>query len=183
MAALPRFALPTTTYHEAVPGHHTQGAVALGAGDLPLIVRIGSFNAYAEGWALYAERLAAELGLYRHDSAGDIGRLQAELFRAARLVVDTGLHHHRWPRGRAIAYLAEITGQAPSAVTAEVERYMAWPGQALGYTLGQMRLLEMRARMAHRLGRRFDRRSFHAVILGEGGMPLDLVERRVAAAS
>ena len=182
MAEVPRMGIPTTTYHEGVPGHHTQGAVALSAGDAPLLLRIASFNSYAEGWALYAERLAAELGLYRHDPTGDIGRLQAELFRAGRLVVDTGLHHHRWNRDKAIAYLADITGQARSGVTAEVERYMAWPGQALGYKLGQVRLLQIRAMAARWLGKRFDRRRFHAVVLGEGAMPLDLVEKRVAQA-
>jgi uncharacterized protein (DUF885 family) len=182
MAAVPRMNIATTTYHEGVPGHHTQGAVALAAGDAPLLLRIASFNAYSEGWALYAEGLAAELGLYRRDPAGEIGRLQAELFRAGRLVVDTGLHHHRWPREKAISWLAGVTGQPAGEVTSEIERYMAWPGQALGYKLGQMRLLAMRRALARRLGRRFDRRAFHGVVLGEGAMPLDLVERRIAAA-
>ncbi|MDB5683345.1 MAG: hypothetical protein JWM75_1043 [Sphingomonas bacterium] len=181
MRAVPRMAIATTTYHEAVPGHHTQGAVALGAGEAPLLIRVASFNAYAEGWALYAEQLADELGLYKGDPAGNIGRLQAELFRAARLVVDTGLHHHRWSRDKAVAYLAAVTGQARGEVVAEVHRYMAWPGQALGYTLGHLRLRRMRADMARRLGRRFDRRRFHAAVLGEGPMPLDLVETLVAA--
>ncbi len=181
MTAVLRMNLATTTYHEAVPGHHTQGAVALNAGDAPLLLRIASFNAYSEGWALYAEGLAAELGLYRHDLAGEIGRLRAELFRAGRLVVDTGLHFHRWPRDRAIRWLGDLTGQPVGEVTAEIERYMAWPGQALGYKLGQMRLSAMRAALATRLGRRFDRRAFHGVVLGEGAMPLDLVQRRIAA--
>jgi uncharacterized protein (DUF885 family) len=181
MAALPRMNIATTTYHEAVPGHHTQGAVALSAGDMPLLLRIASFNAYSEGWALYAEQLASELGLYRNDHAGEIGRLQAELFRAGRLVVDTGLHHHRWPREKAIAYLVGVTGQPTGEVTSEIERYMAWPGQALGYKLGQIRLVAMRTQLAKRLGRHLDRRKFHGVVLGEGAMPLDLVERRVRA--
>jgi uncharacterized protein (DUF885 family) len=180
MAEVPRMNIATTTYHEAVPGHHTQAAVALSAGDAPVLLRIASFNAYSEGWALYAERLASELGLYRQDPAGDIGRLQADLFRAGRLVVDTGIHHHRWSRDRAIAYLADVTGQARSEVVSEVERYMAWPGQALGYKLGQLRLLQMRRQATERLGKRFDRRRFHGAVLGEGPMPLDLVEKRVA---
>jgi uncharacterized protein (DUF885 family) len=182
MGAVPRMSIATTTYHEAVPGHHTQGAVALSAGDMPLLLRIASFNAYSEGWALYAEQLAAELGLYRNDRAGEIGRLQAELFRAGRLVVDTGLHHHRWSRDKAIAYLTGVTGQPKGEITSEIERYMAWPGQALGYKLGQMRIVAVRARLAKRLGRNLDRRKFHGVVLGEGAMPLDLVEQRVRAA-
>ncbi|MDB5690556.1 MAG: hypothetical protein JWL91_2432, partial [Sphingomonas bacterium] len=182
MAAVPRMNIATTTFHEGVPGHHTQGAVALGAGDAPLLLRIASFNAYSEGWALYAEQLAAELGLYRRDAAGDIGRLQAELFRAGRLVVDTGIHFHRWPREKAIAWLAGVTGQPGGEVRSEIERYMAWPGQALGYKIGQMRLVAMRTALAGRLGKRFDKRAFHGIVLGEGAMPLDLVAQRIAAA-
>jgi uncharacterized protein (DUF885 family) len=179
MAAVARFHLPTLSYHEGVPGHHTQNAIALGLGEQPLIVRIASFNAYQEGWALYCERLAAEMGCYRHDPLGDLGRLQDELFRAVRLVVDTGLHFHRWSREKAIAYMRSATGLADSEVTAEVHRYMAWPGQALGYKLGQLRLVELRARMLARQGRRFDRRAFHAIVLGRGAMPLDLVASRI----
>lgn len=182
MASVPRMNVATTTFHEAVPGHHTQGAVALNAGDAPLLLRIASFNAFSEGWALYAEKLAAELGMYQRDPAGDIGRLQAELFRAGRLVVDTGIHLHRWPREKAIAWLSGVTGQPTGEVTSEIERYMAWPGQALGYKLGQMRLLAMRGALARRLGPRFDKRAFHGVVLGEGAMPLDLVENRIAVA-
>lgn len=179
MRAVPRFRLPTLSYHEGVPGHHTQSAIALAQPQAPLILRIASFNAYQEGWALYAEQLAAELGVYRNDRTGDIGRLQDELFRSVRLVVDTGIHQMRWDRERAIAYMHEATGVALSRVTAEIERYMAWPGQALGYKLGQMRIIEMRAGMRERLGKRFDRRIFHARVLGQGAMPLDLVAAEV----
>jgi uncharacterized protein (DUF885 family) len=176
MGAVPRFRLPTLSYHEGVPGHHTQTAVALSLPRAPLIAALGSFNAYSEGWALYAERLAADLGVYRTDPAGDIGRLQDELFRAVRLVVDTGLHHLRWSRERAIAYMADATGVAASRVTAEIERYMAWPAQALGYKLGQLRLLDMRQRARAARGRGFDLRAFHATVLGNGAMPLGLIE-------
>ncbi|WP_157216949.1 DUF885 domain-containing protein [Flavisphingomonas formosensis] len=179
MKAVPKLSLPTLAYHEGVPGHHTQNAVALALGEAPLLIRIASFNAYQEGWALYCERLAAEMGAYRGDPWGDLGRLQDELFRAVRLVVDTGIHHERWDRGRAVAYTRETTGMAESQVVAEIERYMAWPAQALGYKIGQMRLLDMRARMARAWGKRFDRRVFHARVLGNGAMPLDLVERLV----
>ncbi|WP_156678376.1 DUF885 domain-containing protein [Sphingomonas profundi] len=179
MAAVARFRLPTLSYHEGVPGHHTQNAVALGLGEQPLLIRIASFNAYQEGWALYCERLAAEMGCYRTDPLGNLGRLQDELFRAVRLVVDTGLHFHRWSEARAVAYMRDATGVAESRVIAEVRRYMAWPGQALGYKLGQLRLLELRGRMMARRKRRFRRQDFHALVLSRGPMPLDLVARRI----
>ena len=179
MAAVPRLRLPTLSYHEGVPGHHTQSAIATALGEAPLIIRIASFNAYQEGWGLYAERLAAEMGVYRRDRPGDLGRLQDELFRAVRLVVDTGLHDQHWDRPRAIAYMRDATGVAESRVVAEIERYMAWPGQALGYKLGQLRLLDLRGKLQARKGKRFDRRAFHATVLGNGAMPMALVEREV----
>ncbi len=179
MSAVPRFRLPTLSFHEGVPGHHTQGAIAAALGEAPLLIRIASFNAYQEGWALYGERLMAELGAYEDDPLGDLGRLQDELFRAARLVVDTGLHHKRWSREKAIATMLDITGIAESRVTAEVERYMAWPGQALGYKLGQLRLLEMRDQYLAKRGKKAALRDFHATILGGGAMPLDLVQNRL----
>ena len=179
MSAVAKFRLPTLSYHEGVPGHHTQGSIAAALGEVPILVKIASFNAYAEGWALYSERLMAELGVYRDDPLGDLGRLQDELFRAVRLVVDTGLHSKRWTREEAIAWMLKATGVAESRVTAEIERYMAWPGQALGYKLGQLRLLSFRERAKTKLGKRFDVRTFHAGILGGGAMPLDLVETRL----
>jgi len=182
MNAVPRFRLPTLSYHEGVPGHHTQSAVALARGDVPLLVRLARFNAYQEGWALYAERLAAEMGAYAHDPLGNLGRLQDDLFRSARLVVDTGLHHARWGRAQAIAWLRDVTGVAESRCVAEVERYMAWPGQGLGYKLGQLRLLDLRARLRRLKGKGFSRRAFHASVLGAGAMPLDLVQRAVLGA-
>jgi uncharacterized protein (DUF885 family) len=177
MAAVPRFRLPTLSYHEGVPGHHMQGAIAIAAGDAPLLVRIASFNAYQEGWALYAEKLMAELGAYENDPLGDLGRLQDELFRAVRLVIDTGLHHKRWTREQAIRTMRDITGVAESRVTAEVERYMAWPGQALGYKLGQLRLLDMREAWLAKKGRTL--KDFHAAVLGGGATPLDMVAGRL----
>jgi uncharacterized protein (DUF885 family) len=179
MGAVARFRLPTLTYHEGVPGHHTQGAIAVALGEAPLIIRIASFNAYQEGWALYAERLMAERGVYRDDPVGDLGRLQDELFRAVRLVVDTGMHNKRWSREQAITYMRETTGIAERRVTAEIERYMAWPGQALGYKLGQLRLLDLRARYLKKMGKNADVRNFHATVLNQGAMPLDLVESRL----
>ena len=177
MGAVPRFRLPTLSYHEGVPGHHTQGAIAASQGAVPLLIKLASFNAYAEGWALYGERLMAELGFYNDDPLGDLGRLQDELFRAVRLVVDTGLHHKRWPREQAIDYMRGATGVAISRVTAEIERYMAWPGQALGYKLGQLRLIDMRERyLAKKKG---DLRDFHGIVLEGGAMPLDLIEAKL----
>jgi uncharacterized protein (DUF885 family) len=179
MGAVPRFRLSTLSFHEGVPGHHTQGAIAAALGEAPLLIRIASFNAFQEGWALYGERLMAELGAYKDDPLGDLGRLQDELFRAARLVVDTGLHHKRWSREKAIQTMLDITGVANSRVTAEVERYMAWPGQALGYKLGQLRLIAMRDAYKAKRGRKADLRGFHSIVLGGGAMPLDLIEARL----
>lgn len=181
MAAVARFRLPTLSYHEGVPGHHTQGAVAAAYGEAPLLIRIASFNAYQEGWGLYAERLMADMGAYADDPLGDLGRLQDELFRAVRLVVDTGLHHKRWTREQAIRTMQDITGIAEVRVVAEVERYMAWPGQALGYKLGQLRLLDMREKYVAKHGKNTDLRDFHGTVLEAGAMPLALVEQRLAA--
>lgn len=182
MASVHRYTLPTLSYHEGVPGHHTQGATLLSLPQAPLLLRIASFNAYQEGWALYAERFAAELGVYRDDPAGDVGRLSDELFRCIRLVVDTGMHQLRWSRERAIAYMADNSGSPTSETVAEIERYMAWPGQALGYKLGQLRLLAMRDRLKARMGKRFDLRQFHGKVLGNGAMPMDLLEQVVVPA-
>jgi uncharacterized protein (DUF885 family) len=179
MAAIPRFRLPTLSFHEGVPGHHTQGSVAAALTDVPLLVRIASFNAYQEGWALYAEQVMAEMGAYVDDPLGDLGRLQDELFRAVRLVVDTGLHHKRWTREAAIAWMRDATGVTESRVTAEIERYMAWPGQALGYKLGQLRLFELRDRFVAKSSHKSDLRPFHAVVLGQGAMPLDQIAGRL----
>ena len=180
MSAVTRVGLPTVVYHEAVPGHFTAGAVQHLAADQPVLLNIAAFNAYNEGWALYAERLMAELGAYEHDPFGNLGRLSDDLFRAIRLVVDTGLHHLRWTRERAIQFMMETSGNAESEVVAEVERYMAWPGQALGYKLGELRLLEMREGLRRRPGKRFDLPTFHRAVLAGGALPLDIVAKRVA---
>ena len=181
MHAVTRISVPTVTYHEAVPGHFTAGAIARLAGDQPLLLSIASFNAYNEGWALYAERLMAELGAYAQDPFGDLGRLNDDLFRALRLVVDTGLHHLRWTREHAIEYMSESVGSARSEVVAEVERYMAWPGQALGYKLGELRLLQLREDLRRRLKGSADLPTFHRAVLAQGNLPLDVVGQIVAA--
>ncbi len=181
MKAWPKWSLKTLTYHEAVPGHHFQISIQMNQGALPLMRRLAPFNAYTEGWALYAERLAWEMGLYEDDPLGNLGRLQDELFRAVRLVVDTGLHWKKWSREQAIAYMLKTTGSARSEVVAEIERYMAWPGQALGYKLGQLKILELRAKARAELGERFDIKAFHDVVLKAGAVPMRVLERRVNA--
>ncbi len=179
MKANPRFALKTLTYHEANPGHHWQIALNLDQAELPFLRRIAPYNAYTEGWALYSEQVAYELGMYENDPFGDLGRLQAEIFRAVRLVVDTGLHDKRWTREQAISYMAEQTGSAESDVISEIERYMAWPGQALGYKLGMLKILSLRDKAKERLGDKFDLAEFHDVVLLNGAVPMTVLNRNV----
>jgi uncharacterized protein (DUF885 family) len=173
----PKWSLPTLTWHEAVPGHVFQGTIAREAGELPLYRRTRGFSAYNEGWALYAERLADELGVYSDDAFGKIGFLQSYLFRAVRLVVDTGLHHKRWSREQAIRYMVENAAEPEGSAAREIERYAVWPGQACAYKLGETVISRLRAEQEAKGG--FDIRRFHdAVILG-GSMPLTVLERRV----
>jgi len=179
MKANPKFGLKTLTYHEANPGHHWQVALNMDQASLPFLRRIAPYNAYAEGWALYSEKVASELGLYENDPFGDLGRLQAELFRAVRLVVDTGMHHKRWTREQAIAYMSEITGTAESDVVAEIERYITWPGQALGYKLGMLKILSLREQAKTKLGDKFDLSAFHDVVLLGGAVPMSVLDRNV----
>lgn len=179
MKANPTFSLKTLTYHEANPGHHWQVALNMDQASLPFLRRIAPYNAYVEGWALYSEQVASELGLYENDPFGDLGRLQAELFRAVRLVVDTGMHHKRWTREQAIAYMSGITGNAESDVIAEIERYITWPGQALGYKLGMLKILSLRENAKASLGEQFDLSAFHDVVLLGGAVPMSVLERNV----
>ena len=179
MKANPKFGLKTLTYHEANPGHHWQVALNMDQTTLPFLRRIAPYNAYAEGWALYSEKVASELGLYENDPFGNLGRLQAELFRAVRLVVDTGMHHKRWTREQAIAYMSEQTGSAESDVIAEIERYITWPGQALGYKLGMLKILSLREQAKTQLGDKFNLADFHDVVLLGGAVPMVVLERNV----
>jgi uncharacterized protein (DUF885 family) len=178
-AETPTWSMKTLAVHEGIPGHHFQIATAMGLEGLPLIRQQTLYSAYAEGWALYAERLAAEIGFYKDDPLGDLGRLQAELFRAARLVVDTGLHAKGWTREQAIAYLVDTTGTAESDSTSEVERYMGLPGQATAYKVGQLKILELREKAKAELGPKFVLKDFHTVVLENGGVPLGVLERLV----
>jgi uncharacterized protein (DUF885 family) len=174
----PRFGLPTVTFHEGVPGHHFQVMLALESPDVPPIRRRAGYSAYTEGWALYAETLADEIGYYEGNPLGRIGYLQSLLFRATRLVVDTGIHHKRWTRDQAIDWMVGATGFARGRTTREIVRYCAAPGQALSYKIGHTKWVELRNAVKARQGTGFDIRQFHE-ILRLGAMPLVLLEREV----
>lgn len=176
--ATPTYSMRTLAYHEGIPGHHFQIAIAMELEGIPIFRTISPFTAYVEGWALYSEYLAWELG-FQDDSFDNIGRLQAELFRAVRLVVDTGLHAKRWTREEAIEYMLVNTGMAESDVTSEIERYIVLPGQATAYKVGMMKILEVRAKAQKALGDKFLLGEFHDVILKNGAVPLDIMERLV----
>lgn len=176
----PKWTLPTLLYHEAAPGHHFQISAAQLITGVPMIRKFSPFNAYTEGWALYAERLAStDMGMYTDDPLGDLGRLKAEMFRAVRLVVDTGMHAKHWSREEAIAYMREKTGMTEEEVVREIERYVVWPGQATAYKTGQLAILKARARAEAELGDTFYLRQFHETVLGNGAMPLGILDEVV----
>jgi uncharacterized protein (DUF885 family) len=175
-----RYQMRTLAYHEAVPGHQLQGVIAQRLSGVPTFRKILPFTAYDEGWAVYAERLGWEMG-FENDPLDNLGRLQAEMFRAVRLVVDTGIHRKHWTREQAIAYMREKTGMADGEVVSEIERYFVMPGQALAYKIGMLKLLELRARAQAQLGSAFDIREFHSVVLGSGSLPLSILEKQVDA--
>lgn len=165
-------------YHEGIPGHHQQIALAQELTNLPEFRRHGEYNAYVEGWALYAEQLAKEAGFYT-DPYNDYGRLQNDMWRAVRLVVDTGVHSMHWTRQQMVDYFRAHTAMDETNISTEVDRYIAWPAQALGYKAGQIKILELRARAKKALGGRFDIREFHDAVLGAGALPLDVLDARV----
>ena len=171
----PGWTLRTLTYHEAVPGHHLDGATSVDL-DVPMLVKALWSNTSGEGWALYAERLAAEMGMYADDPYSDLGRLQAELHRAVRLVVDTGMHAKKWSREEAISYMVETEGLDEATSTSEIERYVVWPGQALGYKLGQLKILALREEARTALGDSFDIRDFNQQVLDVASAPLPYIE-------
>ena len=181
IASNTRWSIPTFTYHEGAPGHHFQISIGQTLTDLPMLRRSLNPSAFSEGWALYAEQLMAEAGVYKDDPAGDLGRLQAEMFRAVRLVVDTGLHRKRWTPEQAVAYMQQATGMNPGDVRVEINRYLVQPGQASSYKMGHLRLLELREQARKALGDKFDIRAFHDLILGNGAMPMTVVTQAVDA--
>ncbi|AYG95055.1 DUF885 family protein [Brevundimonas naejangsanensis] len=180
-AEWPKWTLPTLTYHEAVPGHHFQIALQMERPDTPILMKVLGFSAYSEGWGLYAEQLADEMGVYENDPFGRIGYLQSLMFRAARLVVDSGLHHKRWSREQGIRYMVDTLGDQESSIATEVERYCVWPGQASSYKVGHTTWARLREDAKRRLGPRFDIKGFHDAGLNLGGVPLTVLERTMNA--
>jgi len=174
----PRFAMATLAYHEGIPGHHFQIEIAQELEHLPFFRRILDFTAYSEGWALYAERLAWELG-FEKDPLDNLGRLRDEMMRSVRLVVDTGIHAERWTREQAISYMLDNTGMSETDVEAEVERYFVDPGQALAYKAGMLEILALREKARKELGPRFDLKQFHNEVLTHGALPLNVLRRVV----
>ena len=175
-AERPKWALPTLTYHESIPGHHLQLSVQQEA-SLPLIRKVSFYSAYLEGWALYAEQLAAEMGEYDDDPYDQLGQLHSSMFRAVRLVVDTGLHSKRWTREQAVRYFTDTLGDPETSAITEVERYCVWPGQACAYMLGKLTFLAQRARAQEMLAGKYDIRKFHDAMLLPGALPLEMLER------
>jgi uncharacterized protein (DUF885 family) len=178
LSARPKWAMEALSLHEGNPGHHFQISIAREQKELPRFRRFGGYTAYSEGWALYAESLGPDLGMYE-DPYQYFGRLEGELFRAIRLVVDTGLHSKGWTRQQVLDYIQANSATSEARRVAETERYMAIPGQALAYKLGQLKISELRARAEQALGERFDLRKFHTAVLGDGPLPLDVLEAKI----
>lgn len=178
MAAMPNPEVEALAYHEGIPGHHMQLAIQLELSELPPFRKFGGVTAYSEGWGLYAEKLAKEMGQYK-EPLRDFGRLQLELHRAIRLVVDTGLHHKKWTREQTIKYIADTSAEPLAAARKATERYIVFPGQATAYMIGRLKISELRERAAKELGDKFDIRGFHDVVLRNGPIPLDVLEHEV----
>jgi uncharacterized protein (DUF885 family) len=180
MADMPTTELEALAFHEGLPGHHLDGSVTSRLESIPPFRRFGSYTAWGEGWGLYSERLAKDMGFYT-DPYRDFGRLQLELHRAIRLVVDSGLHHKKWSRERAIKYVEDNSADAPGGIVKAIERYIVFPGQATAYMVGRLKITELRDRARRALGDRFDIKGFHDAILLNGAVPLDVMERNVDA--
>lgn len=176
----PKWEMTALALHEAVPGHHLQIALAQEMEEKHELLRERFYTAYVEGWGLYAESLGTEMGMYK-DPYDDFGRLTYEIWRAVRLVVDTGLHSMGWTREQAIAYFREHTAKSDHDIAVEVDRYLVWPGQALAYKIGELKILELRHRAKKELGKKFDIRKFHDALLAEGALPLDVLDERITA--
>lgn len=175
----PTYTMKSLAYHEGIPGHHFQHALQAELKGKPIFRKVLPFTAYTEGWAMYSEQLAWELGFYTDDPVGNLGRLQSEMWRAARLVVDTGIHYKKWTRQQAIDYMVAQTGLTTSEVTTEIERYIVNPGQACAYKIGMMKILELRERAKTQLGEHFSLKQFHNVILQNGAVPLEILDKLV----
>lgn len=180
MADMPLTEVEALFYHEGLPGHHLQLAIQTELKDVPAFRQFGGVTAYSEGWGLYSEKLAKDMGLYT-DPARDFGRLQLELHRAIRLVVDSGLHHKRWSREQAIKYVEDNSADAPGGIVKAIERYIIYPGQATAYMVGRLKISELRDKAQKALGKKFDIRGFHDTVLKSGPVPLDVLEEQVDA--
>lgn len=180
MADMPLFEIEALFYHEGLPGHHLQRTIQTELTGLPPFRRFGGFTAYTEGWGLYSEKLAKDMGLYK-DPYRDFGRLQLELHRAIRLVVDSGLHHKKWTREQAIQYVIDNSADAPGGIVKAIERYVVYPGQATAYMVGRLKISELRDKAQKELGPKFDYRAFHDTVLKDGPVPLDVLEEQVNA--
>lgn len=176
----PKYEIEVLTSHESVPGHHLQIAIAQELGDLPKFRRLGGYTAFVEGWGLYSERLGYDIGLYK-DPYSRFGQLTYDMWRAVRLVVDTGMHAKHWSRQQAIDYFKDNAAKTETDIVNEIDRYIGWPGQALAYKIGQLKLLELRAEAEATLGPKFDIRAFHDAVLANGALPLEVLEQKIHA--
>src|SRR5437879_8493157 len=174
----PKYMMEALAYHEAVPGHHLQIAIQKELTNLPKFRRHGGYTAFVEGWALYAEWLSKEMRFYK-DLLADDGPLSAEAWRASRLAVDTGIHGLKWTRDQAIRFLKNNTASSEQDIVSEVDRYIAWPGQALAYKMGELKIRELRAKAEKNMKQRFDIRKFHDELLDDGALPLDILQAKM----
>ena len=172
-----KFGMKTLAYHEGIPGHHFQIAITMELKKVPYFRRVLPFTAYVEGWAMYSEQLCREIGMYQDDPYGELGSLDSELFRAVRLVVDTGIHYKRWTREQAIEYMQADSAQERESVVSEIERYFVMPGQACAYKIGMIKIVELREKARAALGEKFDLRTFHDAVLKNGSLPLSILEQ------